>query len=381
MNSAQSEDRTAANGTLSGEWPAVIVATLGCLTAIVSPVVIGALVAGGSSPSAAGAVLFTELWGCFAGALCSIPLSIRWSWRRIAMVGFAGFSAANVLAVVLTHSPALAAVRGCAGLTAGLAYGAGYACAGASAKPVREFARILLLQLLITVLSAYTIPAVNTPAGAELLFGAMAALGLAGATVAQRLSSAPPSAKRPAGRARDRAWWLSVNAVFWNFCGYGAVWAYAEAFGLRAGASPAFLATALAIAAGFGGIGALVAERVSAKARPGLPLILSLALGVIAFAALANAADARMFAIALAALQLSWASGVPFIFGLIAKRSTESAVVASSALEIAGVAVGPGVASLAIDRYGVSAVVWVGAIFLAGYALTILQLAKSSGSE
>jgi|SRR6185312_2458075 len=381
MKTAQSRDRTAAGGRLSGDWPAVIVATLGCLTAIVSPVVIGALVAAGRSPSAAGAVLFTELWGCFVGALCSIPLSIRWPWRRIATVGFAGFVAANVLSVVLTNSPALAAIRGFAGVTAGLAYGGGYACAGASAEPVREFARIVFLQLVVTVISAYTIPVVNTPAGAGLLFGAMAALGLAGAAVAQWLSSARASAKPRVGRSRDRAWWLSVNAVFWNFCGYGAVWAYAEAFGLRAGASPGFLATSLAVAAACGGIGALIAERVSTNARPGLPLILSLGLGVLSFAALVLTADARIFAIALAALQLSWASGVPFIFGLIAKHSGESAVVASSALEIAGVAVGPGVAALVVDRYGVSAVVGVGAIFLLGYALAIMQLMKSSGSE
>jgi predicted MFS family arabinose efflux permease len=359
----------------------VIVATLGCLTAIVSPIVVGALVATGRSASVAGAYLFTELWGCFAGALCSIPLSIRWPWRRVATVGFAGFVVANGLSMAFLHSSVLAAIRGLAGVTAGLAYGAGYACASASDEPVREFARIIFLQLLITVLSAYAIPAINTPAGADLLFWAMAVMGLLGGIVAQWLSSTASSAMPRVGRSRDRAWWLSVSAVFCNFCGFGAVWAYAEAFGSHARAAPAFLAASLAVAAACGGIGALVAERVSTRLRPGTPLIIGLALGAAAFGALAVTGNAWIFAIAIGALQLSWASGVPFIFGLIATRSTQSAVVASSALEIAGVAVGPGVAALVVDRYGVVAVTGVGAIFVVGYALAIMGLAKSSGTE
>jgi predicted MFS family arabinose efflux permease len=237
------------------------------------------------------------------------------------------------------------------------------------------------LQLLITVVSAYAIPAVNTPDGADLLFGIMAILGLSGAVIAQWLQIPAARAAPRLRRFRDRAWWLSVSAVFCNFCGYGAVWAYAEAFGFRARASAAFLATALAVAAACGGIGALAAERVSMRVRPGMPLILSLALGVASFAALAFTANVWIFAIAIGALQLSWASGVPFVFGLIAKRSTESAIVTSSALEIAGVAVGPGVAALVVDRYGVSAVVGVAAIFVVGYVLAIVPLAKSSGTE
>jgi predicted MFS family arabinose efflux permease len=377
MTAARSRYGTGLTSTLAGAWPAVIVATLGCLTAIVSPVLVGALVATGRPASVAGAYLFTELWGCFAGALCAIPLSMRWSWRRIAAVGFAGLVVANGSAVLFIHSPALAAIRGLAGIAAGLAYGAGYACAGASAEPVREFARIVFLQLAITVASAYTIPAVNTPSGASLLFAVMAALGLVGIAVAQWLPSSAPTAVRQARRPRGQGWWLSVSAVFCNFCGYGAVWAYAEAFGLQARVSSAFLATSLAVAAACGGIGALVAERVSAKVRPGVPLLLSLGLGVAALAGLSFTTHAWIFAIAIGAVQLSWASGVPFIFGLIATRSTESAVVASSALEIAGVAVGPGAAALVVDRYGVSAVVAVGAVFLLGYALAIKRLAGS----
>jgi predicted MFS family arabinose efflux permease len=359
---------------------AILVGTVALMILGVQPVLLEALArAGRITEAQAGPLATLEDVALAVGAAIG-PRLMR-SGRMRAKVVAVGLVLALVdLAIFAAHSfPALALVRGAAGLFEGLMLGATLVVLIQHSKPDRMNALFLGLSTLPQAALAFALPAWITPAfGVDGGFAALALLAVAGVAGAPLLLDRVPAAKAE-GQA-ERVWNLRTGgglaAVAFQNAAIGAAWSYLPLLFDHRGFPATLAGVATSGGLVFQVVGAFAVAawggRLSHRAAVvvGSLLQLGVILGLVAVSA-----PAPSVALSLA-FGLFWLAVQPFQVRLLIEfDTTRTAAMMLSAVTLLGLSLGPAVSALAVRGADVTGAFWVAGAMMAAAALLYILLA------
>ncbi len=347
--------------TVGGLLVPMVSGSVALLMLGVQPIVLGEMLgAGRVSLEGVGVVAMAEIVTLGLGVLLGDLLAWLHRLRWLTLGAVIAIVALNLLTPSMQGDAALALVRAAAGLAEGLLLWVTTAFIVRSERPARMAGVFFVLQtgaqaLVGLALARWLIPSYGWPAAFWAL--AVAAVlplllldGLPAALSSQVAAGADPRAEPGRWRWTPGAV-LSLLAVFLLMATLGALWAYAEPLGQRAGldalAAQTVIAAALVAQIAGGTAGTALVGRLPSS--PVLALA-ALLLGGAALAVYATAAQPAWFSPLCMAFAFVWLFMVPFHTAL-AFAVDRSGRVASlmPAAQLLGSAAGPLVASLVVE--------------------------------
>jgi MFS family permease len=151
-------------------------------------------------------------------------------------------------------------------------------------------------------------------------------------------------------------------SVLVMFAGFGAAWTYVERFEAQANVSGLMIGVSLAVAAVFGALGGLVADRLPSGENIRAPVVFGTLLGVAGILTPALAKAPWAIFVAAAAMQFAWSFNVPFFYVAIVRRSGSASVATASSMQVAGVAAGPALAAALLASSNLAWVAYTAAV-------------------
>ncbi|WP_431262627.1 MFS transporter [Roseateles chitinivorans] len=365
---------------------AIIVGSVALLMLGLQPLLLGALLeAGHVTLEGVGLVAMGEIVALGLGVLIGdLALPVR-SLRSVTVLAALAAAALNLVTMRVTGDLALGLVRAGAGVAEGLMVWSTTAVIVRAAVPERLAGLFFVVQTLAQsmlglALAHLVIPGSGWPGGFAVLAGLCGAAALLALLFARPLAPLTSTVSQAGiGMTWTRPRVGTLLLVFLQLATLGALWAYAEPLGTRAGFSPLAVQTLIAAGLGMQVVGGSVGTWL-VRRLPVRPVLLGCAV-VLGLSALAIARTAQGGTVAFATLcglfTFTWLFMLPFQMAL-AFRVDGSGRVASlvPAAQLFGSAFGPLMASLVVTGDEVAPVPFVAAAF-AALAVLALPLTRS----
>ena len=371
----------ASTSTRAAQALAIVVGSVALLMLGLQPLLLGALLeAGHVTLEGVGLVAMGEIVALGLGVLIGdLALPVR-SLRSITVLAALAAAALNLVTMRVAGDLALGLVRAGAGIAEGLMVWSTTAVIVRAAVPERLAGLFFVVQTLAQsvlglALAHLVIPSHGWPGGFAVLAGLCGAAALLALAVARPLGPLTPTVSQVGiGMTWTRPRIGTLLVVFLQLATLGALWAYAEPLGTRAGFSPLAVQTLIAAGLGMqvvgGSVGTWLVRRLPVRfVLLGCAVVLGLsALGI----AQTEQRGTTGFAALCGLFTFTWLFMLPFQMAL-AFRVDGSGRVASlvPAAQLFGSAFGPLMASLVVTGDEVAPVPFVAAGFA---ALAILAL-------
>jgi hypothetical protein len=349
------------------------------LIAGLQPVILGGLEREGRLTAAQiGLAATVELLAI--GVTCGLAASFLKPDRVRAKMAAASLAhAAAMAATTLVDGAAIIALRGLAGVFAGLMLWMAISAIARAARPERLAGIFVTLQTLAQLALAAILPA--TVAARYGTDGALVVLAAISALTALAALFGParfaPLARSDADRTRLSPRALAgLAAAFLNLAFIVALWVYLEPLAALSGLTPPQAGQAVALALGFQVLGGASATALGRRWRPAWVLIgVGLANAVI-LAALWSRPDATAFVAVVAAFGFLWLFALPFLTLLLIEIDpTRRAAMQLGAAQLLGSSFGPLAASLVVGEGDVRRAILLSAVLLAVFLATVSALA------
>jgi MFS transporter, DHA1 family, inner membrane transport protein len=360
---------------------AIAVGSVALLMLGLQPLLLGALLEAGR----VGLVAMGEIVALGLGVLIGdLALSVR-SLRSVTVLAALAAAALNLVTMRVVGDLAVGLVRAGAGVTEGLMVWSTTAVIVRAAVPERLAGLFFVVQTLAQsvlglVLAHLVIPASGWPGGFAVLAGLCGLAALLALLFARPLGPLTPTVSQAGiGMTWTRPRIGTLLVVFLQLATLGALWAYAEPLGTRAGFSMLAVQTLIAAGLGMQVVGGSVGTWL-VRRLPVRPVLLGCAV-VLGFSALGIArtgpGDTSVFAALCGLFTFTWLFMLPFQMAL-AFRVDGSGRVASlvPAAQLFGSAFGPLMASLVVTGDEVAPVPFVAAGF-AVLAILALPLTRA----
>jgi len=283
------------------------------------------------------------------------PLA-RWSRARTALLAGALAVFGNVLSAGVGSFEALVLARVLAGAGAGIAGAAGTAAAASSREPDRMFAAVMLAWGLAGAAEPSIVPLATVPYGSTggflLIAGVcLLLLPLLRMLVAPRAADGEkPSLFTAPNRILAM---IAMLALLIFEIGQGGIWTFVELIGLRSDLSEYQIGVTLTGTGLVGLLGAAIAAGLGTRLGRRGPIIIGLALNILAALALATSEDPATFVAATWLWNLAYYFVVPYLLGAMAALDDLGRwVVAMDAVWTLGDGLGPGIAGSLVERGG-----------------------------
>ncbi|OWQ45936.1 MFS transporter [Roseateles noduli] len=369
---------------------AIAVGSVALLMLGLQPLLLGALLeAGHVTLEGVGLVAMGEIVALGLGVLIG-DLALRvHALRSVTVVAALAAAALNLVTMRVAGDLAIGLVRAGAGIAEGLMIWSTTAVIVRAAVPERLAGLFFVVQTLAQsvlglALAHLVIPSHGWPGGFAVLAGLCGAAALLALLFARPLGPLTPTVSQAGiGMRWTRPRVGTLLVVFLQLATLGALWAYAEPLGTRAGFSPLAVQTLIAAGLGMQVVGGSVGTWL-VRRLPVRPVLLGCAV-VLGLSALGIAQTAQGGTTAFAALcglfTFTWLFMLPFQMAL-AFRVDGSGRVASlvPAAQLFGSAFGPLMASLVVTGEEVAPVPLVAAGF-AALAILALPLTRSAARQ
>ena len=322
-----------------------------------------------------------------SGLVAAGPLA-RWSRARTALLAGSIAVLANFASVLMPSFEALVVARMIAGAAAGVTGAAGLAAAASTREPDRMFATATLAWGFAGAAEPAIMPLATVSfgsAGGFLLIGGicLALLPLLAWLVPPRAAEEEsPSLRTAPNRALAI---VAMLALLIFEVGQGGIYTFIEQIGLRSQLSEHQIGLTLTGTGLVGLLGAALAAALGARFGRSRPIIIGLALNVIAGILLATSEDPFTYI----AVNWLWSAAyyfvVPYLLGAMASLDDLGRwVVAADAIWTLGDGFGPGIAGSLVERGGYSHLAGLGLVtgltcmFL---MLTVIRRLGNFGTE
>jgi predicted MFS family arabinose efflux permease len=325
------------------------------------PFVVGALVDGvGLDAARAGLIASLEIGGMAASALLLAPRVSQWSLRSLALLGACGAAAAHGASALVGDFAGLAALRLVAGGFEGAVVAAGNALIAGSVDPDRLAARVEVLAGLAAAALLLILPWVVRLGAQRGAFGCMALVALVCLPLIARIPHAPASAAPGEARAlRSRGALAILGCGFLLAAGEGAIWAFVERIGVRAGVAQASIGLLLGSSTLVGLLGAGLAAALGTRWGRRAPLLAGIGVQALACWGVAHAARPETYVASVLGYALSFFFVQPYLVGTAAVFDPHGRVAAAYAgAALLGGGAGPALGGLWVGWASYPALGW-----------------------
>jgi len=297
-------------------------ATAGLFYVNIMAAIVDGLVAGlGLSERTAGNIGSANIYGAAVGALLSVPVVRRVSWRPLAVATLVLLIAIDLSSITLTSGVALLGIRALHGLVGGFLVGVGFAVIARTANPDRSFGMLLFVQFGLGGLGVLLLPQLVPLYGTQALFLALAAFSLATLAMVPFLDRYDPS-DTPSKGSDDRVLLLplclTLMAIFFFQAANMGLLAFIIRLGLNYGLDRSYVSLALGLATWVALLGPLAVMVLGIKIGRVWPLIIGMAitLGGTGFFHLSGQPWAYMFA--NCATGITWGMVIAYLLAMTA---------------------------------------------------------------
>jgi predicted MFS family arabinose efflux permease len=257
--------------------------------------------------------------------------------------------------------------------------------AASNARPERIFGLVNAISLIYSGIFLWLAPKIEHAWGLAGVFVGVAILALVvspSVIFARSLSvevGSPQLASARRARLFNPATLMLLAMILMLYIGHGAIWAYQERIGVRAGLSRQQAGQLLGISMLVWGVGgSLLASIVGLKMGRVWPQVISLGVSTLAAILLVSQSGALAYAIACALIAASWFFGLAYQLGLLALSDPGGRNnIAGVVMTTTGAALGPTFAALLLGYGGFRAVGFLAAAcFCTCLALVLLSLRR-----
>lgn len=344
------------------------------------PLLVGAMVADrGFTEQQSGYVASTDIWGFALSTLVTAFLLDRLKVRHIALTGVGIMIVANVCTTGIHSLVPFAAVRFVSGFGCGLLVAISTVTLGREERPDRNFGLFYAASLLFATVAFLAMPPVIEVFKLDSIYWLFVVL----ASLAGLAAVALPETKiQPAmsGEVKQRQHWIlsgtMLAAIVIFLAQQGALWSYMERIGNRAGLSAVFIGLSLGLSTLTGFVGAALIAWLGNRNNRLIPLLVTMAIQLVALGALTGRPSALTFIAASAVLALCWNIVNPLQLSILADVDVTGKALALSATATGvGMAMGPSIGALSINAQGYGVLLsTVGALALVSVALMVMVL-------
>jgi len=371
--------KVAANGFLAHVFLS-FVASAGIFYISALPALVSAMVEGlGFSEQQAGYAVSANAYGSMSGALIAVFLIRRLPWKRTVGLLFSIMIVMELSSTLITSPVVMVGWRFLLGTFGGCSVGIGLAIMARLANPDKGFGFLLAIQVgfggLIIYLRRLVEPALGV-SGVFVLLALLVSASLICVLFLQDYKVAHSRDKPRLFPALSPMSGLTLVAIFLYQAMANGTWAYMERIGLGAGLDGAYVSRAAAVGAWIGAVGGLVPIFLGLRLGRFWPILLALALSLLAAVALGQADVRLLYFAGNVFLSFAWSVMIAYSFGLAAHydRSGHLMVLGGTVSKF-GLATGPLLAARLVGGGGYSAVITMAAI---GFVLCLAVIALPS---
>ncbi|MDB2410693.1 MFS transporter [Pseudomonadales bacterium] len=348
-------------------------ATAGLFYVNIMPALVDGLVEGlGFTNKEAGLVGSSNVYGAAVGALLIVFLISRINWRTAAWVFLSGLIIIDAASIFIDDAQLLTSLRFFHGLIGGMLVGTGFAVIARTHKPDRTFGMLLGVQYGLGGLGIMVIPPLVPDFGTPILFLTLIGFSLITALMLPFIPDYPidiKSADRPEHQApatKLRPLSLTLLALFLFQAANMAVFAYIIILGKSFGLDPAFIMPVLGAASWVGVLGALLVVVFSTRFGRFFPVLIGMAVTLVATWLLHYSGSPLAFIIANCAVGITWAFIIAYLLGMSAEfdKAGRMAALGGFASKM-GLASGPFVAALIVGDNNYALLINVALVFMA----------------
>jgi DHA1 family inner membrane transport protein len=318
--------RTAAPNGILAAFLLAFLATAGLFYVNIMQAIVSGLADGlHISSSQAGRIGAANTYGAALGAFAGVFLVPRLSWRVSAWILLLVLIGIDLSCVQLRSVSVLVVVRFCHGGVGGLLVATAYSVMARTSDADRAFGVLLIVQYGLGGLGNMVLPGLVPRFGVGILFLALAAFSLASLAMLPFLDSYPvpqrtgtSSADLPA-RRRVFVLSMALAALFLFQAANMGLGSYAIGLGRAAGLGLNFSSAIVGAASWMGVAGAAAVAALSTRFGRTVPLLIALALTLLATWLFHFSAHGWVYVIANFVSSAIWAFVVPYLFGLCAQ--------------------------------------------------------------
>ena len=348
-------------------------ATAGLFYVNIMPALVDGLVEGlGFTNKEAGLVGSSNVYGAAVGALLIVFLISLINWRTAAWVFLSGLIIIDAASIFIDDAQLLTSLRFLHGLIGGMLVGTGFAVIARTHKPDRTFGMLLGVQYGLGGLGIMVLPPLVPDFGTPILFLTLIGFSIVTALMLPFIPDYPidiKSADRsehqaPAIKLRPLS--LTLLALFLFQAANMAVFAYIIVLGKSFGLDPAFIMPVLGAASWVGVLGALLVVVFSTRFGRFFPVLIGMAVTLVATWLLHYSGSPLAFIIANCAVGITWAFIIAYLLGMSAEfdKAGRMAALGGFASKM-GLASGPFVAALIVGDNNFALLVNVAFVFMA----------------
>lgn len=353
-------------------------ATAGLFYVNIMPALVAGLIDGlGFTNRQAGFVGSANVYGAACGALIAVFLVRRLPWRKVEVVALTVLLLLDLASTQVTTPVALIALRFVHGIVGGISVGVGLAVIARTRVPDRAFGMLLTVQYGAGGLGVMFLPRLAHQFGPQVLFLTLAGFTLVTLTMLAFLADYPPRARAlPVAGAQAGVRRVplvrTLVAVFLFQASNMGLNAFIIPLARHYGLEDAFISNTLGIASWIGALGSIAVIWMAGRYQRALPIVVVLAITLVATAAFLQSGVAAVFIAANAITAVAWSFLIPYFFGMCADfdPAGQSATLAGFFSKM-GLASGPAIAALILghDNYPLLVVVSLVGLALCGLAV------------
>ncbi|HEX7375109.1 MAG TPA: MFS transporter [Steroidobacteraceae bacterium] len=353
-------------------------ATAGLFYVNIMPALVAGLIDGlGFSNRQAGFVGSANVYGAACGALIAVFLVRRLPWRKVEVVALSVLLLLDLASTQVTTPGALIVLRFVHGIVGGISVGVGLAVIARTRVPDRAFGMLLTVQYGAGGLGVMFLPRLAHQFGPQVLFLALAGFTLATLAMLAFLDDYPPRARAIAATGvssdvRRVPLLRTLFAVFLFQASNMGLNAFIIPLARHYGLEDAFISNTLGIASWVGALGSIAVIWMAGRFQRALPIVVVLAITLVATAAFLHSDVAAVFVAANAITAVAWSFLIPYFFGMCADfdPAGQSATLAGFFSKM-GLASGPAIAALILghDDYSLLVLVSLAGLGLCGLAV------------
>jgi predicted MFS family arabinose efflux permease len=360
--------------------PMIVLAVVGNSVLYLVPLLLGAMVTDrGFSEVQAGFLASADLCGFALSTLLTAFLVDRLRQRDIAIAGALIMIVANSLTTGVHALTPFAAVRFVSGFGCGFLVAISSVALGREEKPDRNFGLFYAASLLFSTVTFWVLPPIIDVFKLNSVYWLLATLALISMPFAMALPERGPPL-RDSGTVSGQQRWLLAGTMLVTVVTFlaqqGALWAYLERIGNRAGLSSVFIGFTLGCATLTGFAGASMVAWAGSRFDRRMLLLVTMVVEILALGALFGRPGAAMFLVANTILALFWNIVNPLQLGILADvDATGKALALAATATGTGMALGPSIGAVTLNVQGYEVLlVTVGALTVLSVGLMIAVL-------
>ncbi len=337
-----------------GTLPALVTIGVMAVTSLyLQPLLVGGMISDrGFTEQQAGFIASADLAGMALASFIALAWLTRIGWRVAALFGLATMALANAATTAVFSAELFAVVRFVSGFGGGTLLAIAMVGIGHSEHADRNYAILLVCQLLFGTLGLWALPFLLAGFG---LNGAYWLLALLAVLVTAVTAAIPTIRAREASATGTvpAQTWLACSAVLLAillfFVEQNAVWAYSERIGNAAGLSAEYIGFSLGLANLMGLVGAALVAWLGTRFGRLLPLCVVTVVQIVCLGVLVGQMGDRTFLAGMMLLAFAWNVIIPYQLGILAEIDASGRMLALAATVTGvGLALGPGAGAMVL---------------------------------